>query len=132
MLEPRAGIADFNGKPHYSESPFEKTTGDYLDFFLLRPITKETFELVMEAWEIWRRWYIACQTGTTPVETPPALPEDSERYNEIKAILADCLNVNRNRDIKAEGEFKGEYGKIDPKHATNPMAKQLVRLEVIN
>src|SRR5437868_5445714 len=83
----RSGIADFNGMPHYYECPFDEVKDDWAGYFLLKPIDEETFQLAMEDWAIWQRWYIACQTGKTTLETHPALPEDRKRHTEIKKIL---------------------------------------------
>lgn len=128
----RAGIADFNGAPHYYERPFDEQKDDWTEFFLLKRIDEETFRLAMEDWEIWKRWYIACQIGETTIETHPALPEDRARHREITEILSERLVVNPSLDVKAQAEFERDYRDIHPKHATNPMAKLKVKWQVIS
>jgi hypothetical protein len=131
----RAGIADFNGVPHYYErldEQREEHEDDWVDLFLLKRIDEETFRLAIEDWDIWKRWYIACQTGETTVETHPALPKDRTRHTEITKILTERLVVNPGLDVKAQAEFERDYRNIHPTHATNPMAKIKVKWQVIS
>jgi hypothetical protein len=44
----RAGVADFNGQPHYYECQFDELEGNWSDVFLLKPIDSETFRLALE------------------------------------------------------------------------------------
>jgi hypothetical protein len=128
----RSGIADFNGSPYYYECPFDEVENDWADYFILHRIDEETFRLAMEQWAIWQRWYEACQAGRTTHETHPALPEDRGRYTEIEGILVQSLVVNPELDIKAQAEFQRDYTGIEPKQATNPMARLLVKWHVIS
>jgi hypothetical protein len=127
----RAGIADFNGVPHYYERLDEQRDeqkDDWVDLFLLKRIDQETFRLAMEDWEIWKRWYIS---GCQP-KTHPALPEDRARHTEITEILSERLVVTPSLDVKAQAEFERDYRDIHPKHASNPMAKIKVKWQVIS
>jgi hypothetical protein len=128
----RSGIADFNGSPHYYECPFDEAKDDWADYFLLHPIDEETFRLAMEGWAIWRRWYIAHQTGQTTFETHPALPEDRARHTAIQEALAGRLVVNVGRDKRAKAEIQRDYTDIEPNHATNPMARLMVKWRVVS
>lgn len=103
---PRAGVSDLNGQPHYNECQFDEAESNWSEIFLLKPIDFETFRLAMEDWEIWERWYAACEDGKVSSEMHPALPEDRDRQNEICAILESQLKVNPTTDIKAKGEFE--------------------------
>jgi hypothetical protein len=60
---PRAGIADFNGQPHYYECQFNEAKDDWSDIFLLKPIDSETLQLAMEDWDSWERWDTAYKEG---------------------------------------------------------------------
>lgn len=53
---PRTGVADFEGVPHLYESEWNDTAHDFTDTFQLSAVDPETFQLVLEAWEIWLRW----------------------------------------------------------------------------
>lgn len=101
----RAGIADFNGQPHYYECLFDDSIG-YLSTFLLHPIDSETFRLALEDWDIWERWNAAREEGRVSLDTHPALPEDRERHNEISEVLKSRLIVDPEKDIKAEAKFR--------------------------
>ncbi len=126
----RSGIADLNQQPHYFLSPFDNEKGDYAEYYLLSPIDEETFRLAIENDEIWKRWYVACQTGQTTIETHPALPEDRARYDKIEAILKDRLILNPQSTTMAWAEFHRDYTGITPKHGTNPWAKIWVKWSV--
>ncbi len=53
---PRRGTANYKGAPHFYESLFDEKADDWSDTFLLTPMDEETFKLVLEDWEIWKRW----------------------------------------------------------------------------
>jgi len=127
----RTGIADFNGAHHYYERPSDEAQGDWADYFLLKPIDEETFQLAMEDWAIWQRWYAASLARETTVDTHPALPEDRARHDEIQAILKRRLVVNPATDIKAQGEIQRNYEGVWPKHATNPFARLQIKWRVV-
>ncbi len=78
----RAGVADFNGQPHYYECQFDEAKDDWSDVFLLKPIDSETFRLALEDWDIWERWNAAYEDGRVSLDTHPALPEDREKHNK--------------------------------------------------
>lgn len=105
---PRAGVADFSGRPHYYECLFDEPRDDWSDVYLLKPLDEETFRLVIEDWNIWLRWEAAFREGRTPRETHPALPEDRGRHDELAKILAERLFVSPDTCVKARGEFR--YG----------------------
>jgi hypothetical protein len=102
---PRAGIADFHGKPHAYRSLWEETQDDWSDTFLLQPIDDETFRLAMEDWDIWSRWERAFHSGQTTIETHPALPAERQRHDELAAILKPRLHVEPERSLRVRGRF---------------------------
>jgi hypothetical protein len=104
----RGGVADFGGVPHYYENRWNDEQGDWDAIYFLQPLDAETFELAMEDWGIWLRWEQAYKEGRTPHETHPALPEDRDRHNELRRILAARLTIAPATSIKAKAEFK--YG----------------------
>jgi len=128
----RTGIANFHGVPHYYERPFDEALNDWADYFLLKPIDQETFRLAMEDWAIWQQWYVAWQTGKTPSETHPALPEDRARHDQIQSVVVQHFVVNADVDMKAKGELLRDYEGIEPKHATNPLARLRIKWRLVS
>jgi hypothetical protein len=128
---PRAGVADFNGMPHYYECPFDNTEGDWSNFFLLKPIDEETFQLAMEDWAIWVRWITALKKRETTEETHPVLSEDRARHTELKEILKSRLVVNEGQDLKARPEFWSGLEWHTGEHA-NPFARLFAKWRVIS
>jgi hypothetical protein len=123
----RAGVADFNGQPHYYECQFDEMKGDWSDIFLLKPIDSETFRLALEGWNIWGRWHAARESGDVGLDTHPALPEDRERYNEVSTILQGRLKADHEKDIKAKAAFEV----VEPKRKDQSIATLQVKWSVI-
>jgi len=112
---PRRGIADYRGKPHLYESRYSDIDTDQEDTFLLMPIIRDTFELALEDWAIWRRWEIAFHEGRTSADTHPALPEDRTRHDEIKQELNKRLIMDESKAFCAKAIFQvSEEGKSEP------------------
>lgn len=124
----RTGIADYNGMPHYYERAFVEDQDDWADYFFLKPIDEKTFHLAMEDWAIWQRWYVS----KSPIETHPALPEDRERYEEIKETLAQKLKINPNLNLRAKGKIQADFEGLELKHATNPFARLQIKWQLIS
>ena len=75
---PCEGVADFQGKPHHcccqtGYEPYDEPSG-----YRLTPLDEEAFQLEIEDWAIWLRYYTACQEGRATAEMHPALPEDPQ------------------------------------------------------
>ena len=109
----QAGVAGFNGQPHYYESMWIRdeskyTQDDSMLFYWLTPIDVETFQLAIEDWNIWSRWQAAFRLGITTRDTHPALPEDRMRHDEISKVLVEKLVVIPGHSVKARGAFR--YG----------------------
>jgi hypothetical protein len=124
----RAGVADFDGQPHYYECQFDELKDDWSDIFLLKPIDSETFRLAMEDWHIWEKWNAAYEDQKVSLDTHPALPEDRVRHNEISTFLKDRLKADAERDIKAKATFKI----IEPKRKGKSIARLQVKWSVIS
>jgi hypothetical protein len=84
---PRAGVANFEGKPHFYNSTWDDEADDWSEIYTLAPIDQQTLTLMLEAYEIWRRWKIAFNAGKVAADSGPALPEDSVRSAELENIL---------------------------------------------
>ena len=110
---PREGVAAFRGTPHVYRALFSET--DDLDArqFELGPISREVFELVMEAWAIWRRFEFALHMRDVPPsdagEDWGALPTDRPRKRELDARLADRLVIDPARRVLAHAEFRARH-----------------------
>ena len=122
----RAGVADFNGQPHYYECLFDESFV-YTSTYLLHPIDSETFRLALEDWEIWERWDAVRKEGNVNLETHPALPEDRARHDEIAAVLKSKLVVDPTRDVKAMADFRV----LEPKREGKSMASLQVKWSVV-
>jgi hypothetical protein len=84
---PRAGVANFKGRPHFYASSWDDAADDWSDIYTLVPIDQNTLTLMLEDYEIWRRWRLAFDSGKVAAESGPALPEDKERSAQLKKIL---------------------------------------------
>ena len=102
---PRSGVADYKGKPHIYESNWREDE-DLPYLYDLKPINKSELKLVMEMWNIWKRWEKANINGKVPDNTHPALPEDKARYKELEKLLKPLYEIDYSSSIKAKGEFK--------------------------
>jgi hypothetical protein len=103
---PRVGVANFKGEPHYFQCVFDKSADDWTRRFWLHPIDSKTFQLVLEAWQIWERWRDAFHAHQVRDETHPSLPEDRERHRAISLVLESQLRIDPPNDQLAEGNFE--------------------------
>ena len=124
---PRAGVADFNGEPHYYECQFDEVQSNWSDIFLLKRLDSETFQLALEDWEIWERWNVAHEEGRVSEDTHPALPEERERHNQIYTILQTKLKSEPEKEIKAKAEFKV----VEPKRKGQSIADLQVKWNLV-
>ena len=106
---PREGIADFEGRPHLYERVFDDEEGP-TEFFELREVDADTFALALEAWGIWLRWHEAYHSGTTTIETHPALPEDRARHDQLRALLEPRLRAGSS--FRVTGQFNGPATRV--------------------
>lgn len=104
-----AGLANFNGHPHYYKSYWQDFTSDeWIAHYWLTPLDPEAFELALEEWAMWERWQVAFGEGATAEETHPTLPEDQLRHAEITRLLQEKLANTYGLRFKAKGVF--HYG----------------------
>src|SRR5579863_6826031 len=93
---PRQGVANFKGQPHFYDCIWDEARSNYFNLYSLTPIPPHIFDLAMEDWAIWERWDSAArQTGRTTRESPPALPQDRARHEEIQAALDSTLKTDQ-------------------------------------
>ena len=103
---PIAGVADFNGVPHLYAAEWDAARRGSTSVFQLTPISQETFRLLMEDWEIWRRWETADFAGNAPQGRHPALPRDRARHDELVRQIAERINNARLPVVRAHGTVK--------------------------
>jgi hypothetical protein len=104
---PRLGIAGFEGKPHIYESQWNDVEDDYTDRFWIREIDSQLLALVMEDWEIYRRWSGAYKRGETTVHGHPALPSERQRHEELSMLIGDRLKAREERSVTKCARFRG-------------------------
>lgn len=94
---PREGVADCRGQPHAFVSEWNEEADDFGEAFLLKPISDETFRMVMEDWAIHRRWEAAVSQGLATFDTHPPSPDDRSRHEELRHLLCEPLSVDTAR-----------------------------------
>jgi len=107
---PRSGVADFQNKPCFYQCVFDESADDWSAKFQISPIDSETFQLALEDWAIWRRWEKAYYAGQTTLKTHPALPEDRQRFEELRPILTGKLKIDPNDYALAYADFRRRPG----------------------
>lgn len=103
--QPREGVADYNGLPHYYKCIFDEEKDEWSNTYILKPLDAETLQLLEESQKIFLRWADAYRKGETTIDSHPALAEDSERLAELRNILAYRLTIDAVEDIRADGRF---------------------------
>jgi hypothetical protein len=103
---PLRGIANYQGQPHLYERIFDESMDDYTECFKLVPLDPETFQLAMEAWEIWLRWESAFHSDEAGVSTHPALPGRAKRYAELMQALDKVLVTGSQAAVTRIGQFE--------------------------
>ncbi|WP_379158974.1 hypothetical protein [Paenibacillus sp. sgz5001063] len=82
---PKTGVADYKGAPHIFNKNFNESLDDYDEYYLLTPITQEQCQLIIEGYEIWKRYRDASSEQQSP-SIYGALPGEHERYVEINSL----------------------------------------------
>lgn len=108
----RGGFADFGGMPHAYRSIWREDLGEWdpENRYELSPVSSETLELVLEDWEIWKRWEEAFYAGQAMHDTHPALPADAARHAELEPVVERALEVDPARRRIAMAEFRAHGG----------------------
>jgi hypothetical protein len=102
---PRQGVANYRGVPHFYDCVFSDEKQDYVNRYLLTPVSDEVFQLALEDWAIWKRWEQAFKAGKTTLDTHPALPEDSLRHRRIESLLVGRLQTDVGQAILRSAKF---------------------------
>jgi len=108
--QPREGVADYNGLPHYYKCIFDEEKDEWSNTYILKPLDAETLLLLEESQEIFQRWADAYRKGETTLDSHPAHAEDRERLTELRNILAHRLTTDAAEDIRADGRFEVAEG----------------------
>jgi hypothetical protein len=103
---PRRGIANFDGRPHAYDAPFNHWEEGYADLYVLRAVDEETFRIALEDWEIWLCWEAAFYAGTATRDTHPALPADRARHDELARSFEARLGALSGPAIRVRGMFR--------------------------
>jgi hypothetical protein len=110
---PLAGFADFGGKPHHYRRQFDHAADEYSDIFRLTPIADDVLPFVKEQWDLWLKWQTAFHAKETTIETHPALPQDRQRYEELKQAVGREVAANESRAVRARGKFHPTGDQVD-------------------
>jgi hypothetical protein len=102
----RSGFADFRGMPHYFESPWDESSDDCSDVFVLTPVSSATIELVVEQAEIFRSWAIAFHRGEVTEGSHPALPGQNDRYAQLNQAIRTVVGVAKPLAHPMRGRFE--------------------------
>jgi hypothetical protein len=118
---PRKGIANYQGRPHFYECIFDEKKQNYSNRFQLTPLDQNSFEIALEAWEIWRRWEMAFSQGETTLDTHPALPHEAARCSQLQKILEPLLVTDVKKAILRTGYFEARQGPALAKGVMRPL-----------
>jgi len=110
---PRAGVADYHGRPHLYESLWHEANQRWADAFALMPISTEDRDLAVERYKIYERWETARRKGLADLDTHPALPPERARFDELERIIAPRLRMDLTRALTALGVFDYRTSFID-------------------
>src|SRR2546430_9423343 len=103
--QPREGVADFQGRPHLYKCQFSEVDDDWTDLYWLMEIDQETFAFAKERWEIFLRWKAEFQLGKVPLETHPVLPPERVRYEQLRNIIGDRLELKPEHSVTRRAHF---------------------------
>lgn len=102
---PMLGVANLYGQPHYFIycDNDEHPNG----YFCLSPISREMLALVVEDWQLQRRWQVAVLQGRIIEEDDfPYLFEDRVRGEVISARLEPVLQLDESNCVEYFGDFQ--------------------------
>jgi hypothetical protein len=110
---PRAGIADFQGRPHAFKCQFSDAADDWTDHFWLMEIDRDLLRLALDQHAIFVRWKTEFDRGTAAFDSHPALPADRARYEALEAAIKDRFQIEPERSITQRGRFSPRCGSDD-------------------
>ena len=85
--DPRAGIANINGRPHRFKSLFDEENDDYLGTFLVWPVDQQVLDLEVEQWRIFVEWNRLYEAGEVDTDSHPANGGRNARWDELEKLL---------------------------------------------
>ncbi|WP_405229011.1 hypothetical protein [Lentisalinibacter sediminis] len=103
-------MAEYHGQPHIYDCPFDESLDDYPDHYFVAPIDFELLQLILQDWEIWRRWESAYKAGTTDSASHPALPEDAEEHERLRRAIGDRFFAKGKHSKKLWARFRTRSG----------------------
>jgi len=101
---PLLGVADKDGVPHLYEKVFSEEEGGYVERYRVMPIDKQLHALLMERWSIFFRWRMA--NPGLEMATPPALPEDQDRYRVVDQAIGNLNKPHPDRSRVVGARFR--------------------------
>lgn len=102
---PRAGMADYRGHPYMFECEFDDSNDSFTEIFRLIPVESQLFNLVLERWEMWKRWRSAFDQRSTTRGTHPVLSEDRAQYLELSEQIRTSVDNRSKMQIRKRGLF---------------------------
>jgi hypothetical protein len=112
---PRSGVADYLGRPHHYSCEWDDGADDYAETFALVEIDDCTVSLVLQQWEIWRRWEYAFHRQEVPQATHPGLPGNDLHYAELQTAIKSRIANTLAKPVRARGVFR-----VDPNRPETP------------
>jgi hypothetical protein len=103
---PRRGVAIYHGQPHLFVAEWAQDRGQYADTYLLTPLGTDDLTLVLESWEIWRRWARAFPEGQTVEDQEPVLPADQARWEHLSPLVTQAYKLPRLFAGRARAVFR--------------------------
>jgi|GEM_PF-2509180 len=113
--QPRRGIADFNGVPHYFVSLFDNERDDWSEVCMLFPVDHKLFDAALLGWAIERRFLVNMISQDLPYFRLNAMPDEKQRYHNILHYIDSKAVVKPELAILANAKFV----MMDPKISFN-------------
>lgn len=92
------GVADFNYMHCIYERIFEGEKDAWTNNYYLTPISSEDFEIIINSWEIWKKWRMNFDRGIKQASYESKI--DLEKIS---------MQSNEYRKLTLHGEFSGDW-----------------------
>jgi hypothetical protein len=103
--QPRSGVADYHGEPHWFENIFDEEHDTYSHDYWLTRLTPEESASAKEQSEIFLRWRHAFDRGEVDISSHPALPQDAERYAKLKNQIQTAIESRATERFRVTGKL---------------------------
>lgn len=103
--QPRSGVADYHGAPHWFENIFDEEHDTYSDDYWLTRLTPEEFARAKDQSEMFLRWRHAFDRGEVDISSHPALPQDAELYEKLKNQIQTAIKAKTAQRFKVSGKI---------------------------